>query len=532
MPAQTSVDNVHKETKLNINHNNPPPHPTDKSLETNSNGIKCLYTNTDQLVNKLEEVILFVKENNVHIIAINETLPKSCSSDVSPAFIIPGYECFPDNEGRGVCVFVKDIYETKRISDIEDLFHPSIFLKINLSKQNSFIFSTIYRSPNCLESDHDNIRKQINTVSERFSKTNDKIVICGDFNYPAIDWSTGFCSNNEENKANKFLNTVHENFLHQMIDEPTHYRGLQNPTLIDLILTNDSNFVHSVEHNPPFGKSHHSVISFCLDIEPPHITPNTTIKSMVDKGDYESMRDFVYKEDTVWDRDFDCPAEECWTKLNTIINTAVQKYVPTKVFKPFIFKINKHAPPTLLNKIRLKRRAFKFYKKFPTKENYDRYARFRNQVKNESRKTIRNKEKYIASNAKSNPKSFFKYVSSKTKNKVNISNLKKKDGSLTENNLEKADVLKTFFTSVFTKEPDGPLPHLQKKTDLILDNITITQDQMFRKLSSLKTSKSPGPDGLHPRVIRELAPVISYPLTLLFHKSVKESKLPSSMEKC
>ena len=122
--AQTSVDNVHKETKLNINHNNPSPHPTDKSLETNSNGIKCLYTNTDQLVNKLEEVILFVKENNVHIIAINETLPKSCSSDISPAFIIPGYECFPDNEGRGVCVFVKDIYETKRISDIEDfVFH-------------------------------------------------------------------------------------------------------------------------------------------------------------------------------------------------------------------------------------------------------------------------------------------------------------------------------------------------------------------------------------------------------------------------
>ena len=94
------------------------------------------------------------------------------------------------------------------------------------------------------------------------------------------------------------LQHAHENFLHQVIDEPTYYRGLQNPTLIDLILTNDSNFVHSVEHNPPFGKSHHSVISFCLDIEPPHTTPTTTVKSMVDKGDYESMRDFVYKEDS------------------------------------------------------------------------------------------------------------------------------------------------------------------------------------------------------------------------------------------
>ena len=33
--------------------------------------IKCMYTNADQLNNKLEEVILYVNENNVDIIAIN-----------------------------------------------------------------------------------------------------------------------------------------------------------------------------------------------------------------------------------------------------------------------------------------------------------------------------------------------------------------------------------------------------------------------------------------------------------------------------
>ena len=99
------------------------------------------------------------------------------------------------------------------------------------------------------------------------------------------------------------------------------------------------------------------------------------------------------------------------------------------------------------------------------------------------------------------------------------------DGTLTENDLEKANVLKTFFTSVFTHEPDGPLPHFESKTDKILSNITVTQDQMFKKLQSLKVSKSPGPDGLHPRVLRELAKVLAYPLTLLCNKSITEGNL-------
>ena len=426
-------------------------------------------------------------------------------------------------------IFVKNSFEVKHITDIEDMYSPSIFLKISVTKNRSFVFATIYRSPNCIETDHDNICKQIDAISKRYSKLDDKVVICGDFNYPDINWNTVTCTRNNINKSCMFLNTIQENFLYQIIKEPTHHRCQQTPTLIDLILTNDVNLVNNVDHFPPFGKSHHSVICFSLDIEPPPITPSSTLKYLVDKGDYASMSKSLERTD--WDSEFTGPTEECWSKFHTILDSAIHKYVPSKIYKPNVFKINKHAPPTLLNKIRLKRRAFKFYKKFPTKENYDRYARLRNQVKWESRKATRNREKYIASVAKTNPKSFFKYVNSKIKCKVNISNLKKDDGTLTENDLEKANVLKTFFTSVFTHEPDGPLPDFEPKTDRILSNLTVTQDQMLKKLQSLKISKTPGPDGLHPRVLRELANVLAYPLTLLCNKSISEGNLATPWKK-
>ena len=42
-----------------------------------------------------------------------------------------------------------------------------------------------------------------------------------------------------------------------------------------------------------------------------------------------------------------------------------------------------------------------------------------------------------------------------------------------------------------------------------------------------KTDKSPGPDGLHPRVLRELSEVIAYPLKIILDKTFADGKLPT-----
>ena len=47
-------------------------------------------------------------------------------------------------------------------------------------------------------------------------------------------------------------------------------------------------------------------------------------------------------------------------------------------------------------------------------------------------------------------------------------------------------------------------------------------------LLSLKTSKSPGPDELHPMVLKELANELAYPFKLLFDKTMNNATLPSA----
>ena len=49
---------------------------------------------------------------------------------------------------------------------------------------------------------------------------------------------------------------------------------------------------------------------------------------------------------------------------------------------------------------------------------------------------------------------------------------------------------------------------------------------MSRALKNLNHAKSPGPDEIHPRILKELANELAKPLTILFQKIIKDGKLP------
>ena len=83
-----------------------------------------------------------------------------------------------------------------------------------------------------------------------------------------------------------------------------------------------------------------------------------------------------------------------------------------------------------------------------------------------------------------------------------------------------------FFTSVFTKDTDSEMPDIVPKVVPEINNTVINPSIVKKKLDSLKINKSPGPDKLHPRLLKELSEVLSYPLSLIFKKSVDTGKIP------
>ena len=73
---------------------------------------------------------------------------------------------------------------------------------------------------------------------------------------------------------------------------------------------------------------------------------------------------------------------------------------------------------------------------------------------------------------------------------------------------EKVDVLNRFFASVFTVEDCSNIPTPASEwTGELLEDILVTKDQVEQKLMALRPVSSPGPDGFHPKVLKDLAPV-------------------------
>ena len=56
--------------------------------------------------------------------------------------------------------------------------------------------------------------------------------------------------------------------------------------------------------------------------------------------------------------------------------------------------------------------------------------------------------------------------------------------------------------------------------------LSFVSDDIVARLKHLKVNKSEGPDGIHPRVLKENAEVLAYPLKVLFQKSYELSVLP------
>ena len=111
--------------------------------------------------------------------------------------------------------------------------------------------------------------------------------------------------------------------------------------------------------------------------------------------------------------------------------------------------------------------------------------------------------------------------------RTSVPNLDNPDGTKSTTDQDKSSTLNDFFCSVFTRENVDNIPEFENREVLVpLTDLIITPDVVRKKLLLLKPNKSPGPDGLHPRVLRELATELSLPLSIVINKSLTGHGIP------
>jgi len=85
---------------------------------------------------------------------------------------------------------------------------------------------------------------------------------------------------------------------------------------------------------------------------------------------------------------------------------------------------------------------------------------------------------------------------------------------------------------VFTEEDTSHFPPSVEYTNVKCTDVKFTVADVNDKLAKLRPNKAAGPDNLLPRFLFEIKDFITYPLFLLFRKSLDENIVPCRLEEC
>ena len=511
-------------------------------------GLKYLYTNADQLLNKIEDLKMMIAGDEPDLMMITEVIPKAQKNPISDVQLkIDGYKVYKNFKNdeydlgasgmRGVALYVKSDLQSNEIThEIIDEHKDQVWIEIDLVGKDKLLCGCMYRSP----SNDKNISSvSSRLISQSIRKANERkpthILITGDFNFKEIDWENEFIEGTHHDKysdgiksggnqhISMFIDTLQDLFLKQHVTEPTRYRNGEEPSILDLIITNEVGMVQNLSYLPALGDSDHCCLRFDLNCYAQHYKVKRVETPNYYSADYASIRSRLSRID--WEEVLTGKISENYQAFIEHLNSTTKGCVPNRISP----KKKKNLYMTT-DALRLKNKKNRLWKRYvQTKSLYDHLAF--TQCKNKLRKLTRNLrtryETSIANAIKNKPKVFWRYVNSKLKTRETIPSLKNADGSISVTPREKAESLNSYFSSVFVNEDLANVPDiLGNHTEDTLESIDFSEDKVLVKLQQLNPNKSPGPDGWHPYYLRELANELSKPLSMLFKQSLVEMVVP------
>ena len=234
--------------------------------------------------------------------------------------------------------------------------------------------------------------------------------------------------------------------------------------------------------------------------------------------------------DIDWERELmDCNTQQAMDRLDTRYKAAEEECIPKTTISGIL---NCRIKPSWLNNHALrkvKRKYSSWIRYLNTKDGADYivYVTKRNEATRACKQARKDFEISLAKECRKNAKGVWKYIKSRKKN-AGIPNLKKKDNTLTKTAKEIAETLNEQYYSVFTDEDTSNIPDIPSKrlTTPPLEEFTVTEEEVLKALNNLRTDKSPGIDGIHPRPLKELADVLAKPITMIFQMSLQTGELP------
>lgn len=480
-----------------------------------SKGIKLAHLNIRSLYRNLEEIKSFLHNNQVHILALNETFLDDSvfhsELDIDDFHLVRKDR---NRHGGGVAVYIHSSLSFDLIK-YDTLFSSLEIIPVMIQPKCStpLIFLTWYRPPNS------NI--------ETLQYYEEMLSFLDSFNYPIIVMSDTNCDllNVPLSANSKRLNEIHNVYSLEQINTeiPTRITS-DSSTLIDHTLTNKKEkvFSHGVIH---LGISDHS-LSYIIWKSKHSGNPQTVNfrkKSGIDLNSYfESLKNQPWFE--VLDID---DIDLAISKWESLFMNVVNRYMPVKKKRMKIRKspwMNSDIFNLIKKRNKLKEKAWKAKDEQKMKD----YRKLRNKVTFDIRKA---KKKYytdqltkIQTNA-GNTWSVLKSL-------LPSNNSMKSTFSNEEHLHQRSEQFNDYFANVgkvlASKIPEASDSVIfDDHTDSCFNFQMITVEEVQKEIKLMKNKSACGTDGISIGLLKMSAPIIAPYLTYLFNKSLLDSKFPN-----
>ena len=283
-----------------------------------------------------------------------------------------------------------------------------------------------------------------------------------------------------------------------------------------LMFTVEYIYLDKVKIFEPLGNSDHNQNYFDINVKS-ESKNKKTYKRNFHKGNYKDMRKYLAKLD--WNNMLmNKIAIECWNILKYEIESIIDKFVPFQKQGKWCRR-----------KIVLKQTMWRVYRRTRKEEDYANYKEALNAATTEIRQSKRSYEQKLACNIKNDSKSFYAYVRSKQNVQDKVGPLEDSAGNIVSQGFIMAEDLNGYFSSVFTKEDISSLPvadaKFQEAKSDYLGPLVVTPELVAKKIMAMKDKKSPGVDGIPPKLLMETVEQISIPLARVFNLSLWTSSL-------
>ena len=493
-------------------------------------------------INGLKELLITLKQKSIvpAVVGVSETWIQSNSEAVLKRYQIEGYNFI--NKGRlkgkrgGAGIYISDKYEYKEREDINIPESESVFIELSILNSEKMIVGVVYSTEK-----NRNLKRfceGMDEVLECMNKEKKKVIIMGDLNIDLFKIKS----------QDAYHSAIHSNGFKQMGSFATREEK-ESSTLIDHIITN----ISDLHRQPTAGviytdiTDHYTIytdLPIAVNKRKNLLSSDGPVRVLSFKNYNDEIAICDLEERTDWSQVYE--ATDVATALSLFIKFL--KYGQDRVVPIKEIKTKKEfEQPWMTEEIRrAQKHRYMLYKKHKASPKNEKlrnnYKTYRNRLCGIMRRAEAEYYSTLIEGADGNQSKTWHIINDiigRRKKGVSLPDeLELDNGERLHKQIEIGTAINAFFTGIgkqlaeavpaASKTPGSYIKELPDLGSFFIN--PVTDNDVLKVLQKIKTRKACGPDGLHPRYIQSVAPVIVKPLTYIINKSIETGSVPHEMK--